>query len=143
MFYRPTPSSDWLAGSRWWGGIEEGLSLRAAAAALSVSPATAHRWWQRWLDGGRRPEALVDRSSRPLRSPWLLAAELQERICACRRQTGWGPRLVAGATASGAQTRSRSKSCDSSARSVVHARRFPERECCRALCAIRDHAYNG
>jgi Homeodomain-like domain len=56
MFYRPTPSSDWLAGSRWWGGIEEGLSLRAAAAALSVSPATAHRWWRRWLDGGRRPE---------------------------------------------------------------------------------------
>jgi transposase InsO family protein len=28
----------------------------------------------------------------------LLAAELQERICECRRKTGWGPRLVAGAT---------------------------------------------
>ncbi len=27
-----------------------------------------------------------------------MAPELQERICACRRQTGWGPRLVAGAT---------------------------------------------
>jgi transposase len=78
--------------------IEEGLSLRAAAAALRVSPATAHRWWQRWLDGGRRREALVDRSSRPHRSPRLLGAELQERICACRGQTGWGPRLVAGAT---------------------------------------------
>jgi transposase InsO family protein len=78
--------------------IEDGLSLKAAAAAFSVSPATAHRWWHRWLDGGRRPGALVDRSSRPHRSPRLLAAELQERICACRRQTGWGPRLVAGAT---------------------------------------------
>jgi transposase len=78
--------------------IEEGLSLKAAAAAFSVSPATAHRWWHRWLDGGRRPETLVDRSSRPQRSPRLLAAELQERICACRRETGWGPRLVAGAT---------------------------------------------
>jgi transposase InsO family protein/transposase-like protein len=78
--------------------IEEGLSLKAAAAAFSVSPATAHRWWHRWLDGGRRPEALVDRSSRPHRSPRLLAAELQERICDCRRKTGWGPRLVAGAT---------------------------------------------
>ena len=31
--------------------IEEGrLSLRAAAASFGVSPATAHRWWHRWLD---------------------------------------------------------------------------------------------
>jgi transposase len=78
--------------------IEEGLSLRAATAAFSVSPATTHRWWHRWLDGGRHPEALLDRSSRPHRSPRLLAAALQERICDCRRQTGWGPRLVGGAT---------------------------------------------
>src|SRR3989442_5630237 len=75
--------------------IEDGLSLKAAAAAFTVSPATVHRWWHRWLDGGRRPEVLLDRSSRPSRSPRLLAAELQERICACRRQTGWGPRLLA------------------------------------------------
>jgi transposase InsO family protein len=84
--------------------IEDGLSLRAAANAFSVSPATAHRWWHRWLDGGRRPEALLDRSSRPQRSPRLLAARLQERICACRRQTGWGPRLVAAATGFGHST---------------------------------------
>jgi transposase InsO family protein len=78
--------------------VEDGLSLKAAAAAFNVSPATAHRWWHRWLEGDRRPELLVDRSSRPRRSPRLLAAELQERICACRRETGWGPRLVAAAT---------------------------------------------
>ena len=78
--------------------VESGLSMHAAAAAFSVSPATVHRWWHRWLEGGRRPEALVDRSSRPRRSPRLLAVELQERICDCRRKTGWGPRLVAGAT---------------------------------------------
>ena len=78
--------------------IEEGLSLKAAAAAFSVSPATAHRWWHRWLDAGRRPEGLLDRLSRRHRSPRLLAVELQERICDCRRKTGWGPRLVAGAT---------------------------------------------
>jgi transposase InsO family protein len=78
--------------------IEDGLSLKAAAAAFSVSPATAHRWWHRWLDGGRERQALLDRSSRPGRSPRLLAVELQERICDCRRRTGWGPRLVAGAT---------------------------------------------
>ena len=28
--------------------IEQGSTLRAAAAALSVAPATAHRWWHRW-----------------------------------------------------------------------------------------------
>jgi transposase InsO family protein len=78
--------------------IEGGMTLKAAAAAFSVSPATAHRWWHRWLDGGRQTSSLLDRSSRPHRSPRLLAAELQARICDCRRQTGWGPRLVAGAT---------------------------------------------
>jgi transposase InsO family protein len=42
---------------------------------------------------------LFDRSSRPHSSPRLLDAVAQERICECRRRTGWGPRLVAGATA--------------------------------------------
>jgi transposase InsO family protein len=78
--------------------IEQGSSLKVAAAAFNVSPATAHRWWHRWLEGGCQVAALCDRSSRPQRSPRLLAPELQERICDCRRETGWGPRLVAGAT---------------------------------------------
>src|SRR5205807_10256186 len=69
--------------------VEEGSSLKAAAAAFRVSPATAHRWWHRWLDGGCELSALLDRSSRPHRSPRLLAVELQERICDCRRKTGW------------------------------------------------------
>lgn len=82
--------------------IEDGLSLKAAAAAFSVSPATAHRWWHRWREAGeearRTLSCLGDRSSRPHRSPRQLAPQLEEAICACRRQTGWGPRLVAGAT---------------------------------------------
>ncbi len=82
--------------------IEDGCSLREAAAGFSVSPATAHRWWHRWLQAGeearRSLSCLLDRSSRPHRSPRQLAPELAELICACRRQTGWGPRLVAGAT---------------------------------------------
>jgi transposase InsO family protein len=84
------------------GAIEEGLTIRDAAARFNVSPATAHRWWRRWREAdaeARRTRAcLFDRSSRPHRSPRELAAELQERICACRRETGWGPRLVAAAT---------------------------------------------
>src|SRR5213592_1548783 len=82
--------------------IDEGMSMKAAAAAFSVSPATAHRWWHRWR-GASEPTrlslaCLLDRSSRPRHSPRELAAELQERICACRRETGWGPRLVAALT---------------------------------------------
>jgi transposase len=72
--------------------VEEGCSLRAAAAAFGVSPATAHRWWHRWLDGGGVASALLDRSSRPHRSPGLLAPELQEQICDCRCRTAWGAR---------------------------------------------------
>src|SRR4249919_362259 len=82
--------------------IESGMTLKAAAAAFSVSPATAHRWWHRWREAGEEARAsracLFDRSSRPHRSPRQLAPELAEAICACRRATGWGPRLVAGAT---------------------------------------------
>src|SRR5881409_2209620 len=82
--------------------IESGSTLKAAAAAFSVSPATAHRWWHRWLAAGEEARAtlscLFDRSSRRHCSPRQLAPELEEAICACRRKTGWGPRLVAGAT---------------------------------------------
>jgi transposase InsO family protein len=79
-----------------------GMSLKAAAAAFNVSPATAHRWWHRWLGASDDEQAtlacLFDRSSRPRRCPRELAAELQQRICECRQQTGWGPRLVAAVT---------------------------------------------
>src|SRR5947209_5097833 len=82
--------------------VEDGLSLKAAAAAFNVSPATAHRWWHRWLEASeearRTLACLFDRSSRPRRSPRQLAPQLEEAICSCRRKTGWGPRLVAAAT---------------------------------------------
>ena len=82
--------------------IESGMTLRQAAAGFSVSPATAHRWWHRWLEAGeetrRTLSCLLDHSSRPRRSPRQLAPELEQAICSCRRETGWGPRLVAGAT---------------------------------------------
>jgi transposase InsO family protein len=82
--------------------IIDGMSQKAAAAAFCVAPATAHRWWHRRFAATSEELAsgawLLDRSSRPRRSPRLLAADVQERICECRVRTGWGPRLVAGAT---------------------------------------------
>jgi len=57
--------------------VEGGASLRSAAAAFSVSPATAHRWWHRWLAAGEEGRStlscLFDRSSRPHGSPRRLA----------------------------------------------------------------------
>lgn len=74
--------------------IERGASIRAAARAFNVSPATAHKWWHRYLGAG--PEGLKDRSSRPRRSPRRTAVELERRVCETRQHTGWGPRLIAG-----------------------------------------------
>lgn len=72
--------------------IKDGASIRSVAQTFSVSPATAHKWWHRQLAG----EELFDRPSRPHRSPRMLPAARQERICEVRRHTGWGPRLISG-----------------------------------------------
>lgn len=82
--------------------IAAGMTFKAAAAAFRVSPATAHRWWHRWLaasaDERCTRACLFDRSSRPRSSPRRLADAVEERICECRRHTGWGPRLVGALT---------------------------------------------
>ena len=80
--------------------IESGMTLRAAAAALNVAPATAHRWWHRWrsADEGQRSSGkwLLDRSSRPHRQPRRLSAVGEEPILRARRQTNLGPGRLAG-----------------------------------------------
>jgi transposase InsO family protein len=85
-----------------WLMIDEGMPERQAAACLSVSPCTAHRWKRRWLeasDADRRSGGWAhDRSSRPHRSPRRTAAEVEARVLAERERTGWGPRLIAGQT---------------------------------------------
>jgi transposase InsO family protein len=76
--------------------IEAGRSQRAAAATFNVSPATAHRWWRRWLAGGREKSALHDRSSRPRRCPRQLTPEQEEPILRARRETNLGPGRLSG-----------------------------------------------
>jgi transposase InsO family protein len=80
--------------------VERGASLRFAAAACGVALSTAHRWVVRWRAATSAERAsracLEDRSSRPHRSPRLLAADIQQRVLEARAQTGWGPRLLAG-----------------------------------------------
>ena len=69
--------------------IESGMTLRAAAAALNVAPATAHRWWHRWLDADE-PERhsgswLGDRPSTPHHQPKRLSPAEEEPILRARR----------------------------------------------------------
>ena len=82
--------------------IEMGMPERQAAACLSVSPCTAHRWKRRWQTASvelrRSGRWALDRSSRPRRSPRRTPAELERQVCAARERTGWGPRLIAGET---------------------------------------------
>ena len=79
---------------------EEGLTFRAAAAAVNVSVATAWEWVTRWrrASPGERQGlgCLRDRSSTPHRQPRTLDGLTQARIVLARRRTGWGPRLIAG-----------------------------------------------
>jgi transposase len=80
--------------------INEGMPERRAAARLSVSPCTAHRWKRRWLAASDSERSsggwAFDRSSRPRRSPRRTAPELERRVLDERERTGWGPRLIAG-----------------------------------------------
>lgn len=78
---------------------ERGLSFGAAAAASKVAKSTVSVWVKRWRSASaeerRSGACLGDRSSRPRSSPRELSSVEQERICAARRRTGWGPRLIA------------------------------------------------
>src|SRR5260370_29348018 len=64
--------------------VRDGMTLKQAAACFNVSPATAHRWWHRRdaasVEELRTGAWLLDRPSRPHRSPRLLDAAAQERI---------------------------------------------------------------
>jgi transposase InsO family protein len=80
--------------------IEEGQSLRAAARALGVAPATAHRWWHRWQAASERERAvlscLASRSPTPRSCPWRLDPAAEQRILAARQATNLGPARLAG-----------------------------------------------
>src|SRR3954463_6583985 len=75
--------------------IENGATMRAAAAAVGVAPATAHRWWHRWAAASEAERAsrscLRTRSSRPKSCPWSLPEEAQAQILAAREKTNYGP----------------------------------------------------
>ena len=69
--------------------IEQGLTLKLAAASFNVSQKTASKWVRRYREGGSA--ALADRSSRPLRCYRSTSSTLIEKVLALRRLrwNGW------------------------------------------------------
>lgn len=74
--------------------IESGWSVAAAAESMHISRQCAHKWWNRWRNEGEA--GLVDRSSRPLRSPNQTPAPLERRIVHLRTTRRLGPDRIAG-----------------------------------------------
>jgi transposase InsO family protein len=66
-----------------------GWTVATAAEAQGISRATGHKWVRRYrLEG---PAGLVDRSSRPRRSPRATPAHEVQQIVAARQTWRWGP----------------------------------------------------
>lgn len=69
--------------------IASGRPVAHVAAEMGVSRPTAHKWWRRFLAEG--VAGLVDRSSRPLRSPRRVPVRVERRIERLRRREKLGP----------------------------------------------------
>ena len=83
---------------------DQGRTLRQAAEAAGVSERTARRWLARYRAEGQ--DGLVDRSSRPLRSPRRTAPERERAIVGLRR-TGMTAAEIAQCLGMSARTCSR------------------------------------
>ena len=63
--------------------LEQGWTLKLAAASFNVSAKTAAKWVRRFREQGM--DGLVDRSSRPVNSPRRTPCALSEKVLALRR----------------------------------------------------------
>lgn len=72
--------------------VEQKWTLRRAAERFQVSPTTAGRWAARYREQGAA--GMVDRSSRPHRSPRRTPTRLERRIIKVRVVRRWGPARI-------------------------------------------------
>jgi uncharacterized protein YjcR len=73
--------------------VDEGWPLRRAAERFQVSPTTAKRWADRYRADDA--DAMVDRSSRPHRSPGRTPTRTERRVIKVRVVRRWGPARIA------------------------------------------------
>ena len=72
--------------------VEDGWPLRRAAERFQVAVTTAARWASRYRELG--PAGMVDRSSRPHRSPNQTPTRTERRIIKVRVLRRWGPARI-------------------------------------------------
>ncbi len=72
--------------------IEGGRPAAHVAHEMGISRATAYKWLRRWREEGS--PGLLDRSSRPQRSPRRTPARLEQRIESLRRREKLGPARI-------------------------------------------------
>lgn len=72
--------------------VQAGWPQAEVARQFRVSRPTVAKWVRRFAAEGAG--GLHDRSSRPRQHPWTTAPRVARRICAVRRQTGWGPHRI-------------------------------------------------
>lgn len=69
--------------------VEAGMTVVAACLAFRLSRRTYYRWLPRWRAEGEA--GLVDRSSRPHRSPQRVSLTTERQVAGLREATGFGP----------------------------------------------------
>src|ERR1035437_1210598 len=72
--------------------VEQGVTLKLAAASFSVTAKTAAKWVRRYREHG--PDGLTDRSSRPHRPHQTPTPERVDRVATLRRQRWTGYRIA-------------------------------------------------
>ncbi len=68
--------------------IVDGWSVAATAERFQVDPSTVRKWVRRYREFGS--DGLLDRSSRPHRSPNRTSRQLRRQVIRLRRQRRWG-----------------------------------------------------
>jgi transposase InsO family protein len=85
--------------------VDRGWTVTATACRFQIDAKTVRKWRDRWLAEG--DDGLVDRSSRPRRSPNRTPRGLRRRVLVLRRKRRWGADHIAfevGLAASTVQT---------------------------------------
>lgn len=73
--------------------IDSGRPIAHVAAEAGVSRATLSKWYGRWRDEGEA--GLVEKSSRPMRSPAAIGDDIVDAILELRRAEKWGNARIA------------------------------------------------
>ncbi|AKJ08586.1 transposase [Streptomyces incarnatus] len=72
--------------------VRSGRPIAHVAAEMGISRTTAHKWVRRWRKEGEA--GLLDRSSRPHRTPHRTAADTEARVCTLRQDRKLGPARI-------------------------------------------------